>query len=88
MDETAVTIDGRGLTCAMLTARVWREFPRIQVGGTADIVTTNPGSEKDVPAQVKNLGSEVIEAKILDKPGVVNSKKYDKEYHYYIRRLR
>ncbi len=76
-------IDGRGLTCTMLTAKVWREWSKIKVGEEVDIITTNEGSEKDIPAQMRSLGAEII-----NKPCVVNGKKYDKEYHYHVRRLR
>lgn len=74
-------IDGRGLTCAMLTARIWRELRRVQSGGAARIIADNPGSLKDVPAQIRNLGLGVV------KQEIVNSSNVSKEYHYYVRRL-
>lgn len=81
-------IDGRGLTCTMLTAKVWREWSKIKVGEEVDIITTNEGSEKDIPAQMRSLGAEIINKEFLHTPCVVNGKKYDKEYHYHVRRLR
>lgn len=78
-----LVIDGRGLTCAMLTAKIWKELQRVQRGDAARIIATNPGSLKDVPAQIRNLGLEVVEQEIVDASLGSN----DKEYHYYVRRL-
>jgi len=76
-------IDGRGLTCAMLTTKIWRELRRVRGGDAAQIIATNPGSLKDVPAQIRNLGLEVVKQDIINASNGLN----EKEYHYYVRRL-
>ncbi|MDP6459519.1 MAG: sulfurtransferase TusA family protein [Candidatus Hydrothermarchaeota archaeon] len=77
-------IDGRGLTCAMLTTKIWKELRMVQGRDAARIIADNPGSLKDVPAQIRNLGLEVVEQEIVDAP---NGAHDTKEYHYYVRRL-
>ncbi len=81
-------IDGRGLSCAMLTAKVWREWRNARVGDEVNIITTNEGSEKDIPAQLRSLGSELVKKEVFERASVVNGRKYNKEYHYHARRLR
>lgn len=81
---TEILVDGRGLTCAMLTAKIWKELRNMGPGDAAQIIATNPGSLKDVPAQIKNLGLEIVGQETV--PSFTGSG-YEAEYHYYVRRL-
>lgn len=81
------TIDCRGLTCVMVTAKVWKELSKIRIGETAIIITTNPGSQKDVPAQIKSLGLEIFKQEII-KNSKSSEKENFEEFYYYVRRLK
>jgi tRNA 2-thiouridine synthesizing protein A len=81
---TEILIDGRGMTCAMLTAKIWKALRGIGTGDIARIIATNPGSLRDVPAQIKNLGLEIVRQETISSSTGSGD---ETEYHYYVRRL-
>lgn len=69
MTELAVDvkIDCRGLNCPMPVVKTKKALTQIPSGQLLEVTATDPGSKSDIPALVRNMGSEVIE--IRDEQG-------------------
>jgi len=70
-------IDCRGLLCPMPIVETKRAIATLAVGQILEVLATDPGSKRDMPAFCKNTGNELVEA---SEDGAV--------FHYLIRKLR
>ncbi len=70
-------LDFRGLLCPMPIINTKREMTSLAVGQVLEVLATDPGSRRDMPAFVKNTGNELIG---VSEDGQV--------LHYLIRKLR
>jgi tRNA 2-thiouridine synthesizing protein A len=55
-------LDCRGLLCPMPIINTKRELASMAVGEVLEVLATDPGSRRDMPAFTKNTGQELIEA--------------------------
>ena len=54
------TLDARGLKCPMPVVRTSQEIKKISVGGTLELLATDPGSVADMIAWCKSTGNELL----------------------------
>ncbi len=58
-----VKIDCKGLTCPMPVVKTKKALNQIAPGQVLEVTATDPGSKSDIPALVRNMGSEVLETR-------------------------
>lgn len=75
MTAAVLTVDARGLSCPMPVVRSRKGIESVQVGEVVEIVATDKGAMKDIPAWAQMGGHEVIE-----------SREEDGVYKFYVRR--
>jgi len=87
-DITAnITVECRGMHCPGPVVMMRRNLPQIEAGGVMLLVATDPATEKDIPPASRSMGLELLKQEVIDKPYVSDTgTKYDKEYHYYLRK--
>ncbi|MDO8672450.1 MAG: sulfurtransferase TusA family protein [Dehalococcoidia bacterium] len=56
------TVDCRGLLCPMPIVETKRAIATLAVGQILEVLATDPGSKRDMPAFAKNTGNELVEA--------------------------
>lgn len=63
MEEIHVsqTLDVRGFNCPMPVLKTKHALAAIRSGEVLEVVSTDPGSRKDITALVERLGDELIE---------------------------
>lgn len=67
MTESADRIlDCRGLSCPMPILRLAKEMKSLQPGQVLNMLGTDPGSKKDVPAWCEKTGNELLSAVEVD----------------------
>jgi tRNA 2-thiouridine synthesizing protein A len=54
------TVDARGLSCPMPIARSMQAIKKIRVGQVLEILTTDPGSKRDIPIWATATKQELI----------------------------
>lgn len=79
MSEITVdkTLDARGLKCPMPVVKTSQEIKSIAIGGTLEVIATDPGSMADIQAWTKSTGNELLKME-----------KVEKEFRFLIRRLK
>ncbi len=55
-------LDCRGLLCPMPIINTKRELATLAVGQVLEVLATDPGSKRDMPAFAKNTGNELLDA--------------------------
>lgn len=53
------TVDARGLSCPMPVLRTQRAIREVEPGELIEVIATDPGSLRDIPAWVKATGHEL-----------------------------
>ena len=71
------TLDARGLKCPMPVVRTSQEIKKISVGGTLELLATDPGSVADMIAWCKSTGNELL-----------SRDRADGTFKFYIRRTK
>jgi tRNA 2-thiouridine synthesizing protein A len=56
------TVDARGLNCPMPILRAKKALQEIPVGGTLEVLATDPGSRSDFEAFARERGDELVSA--------------------------
>jgi tRNA 2-thiouridine synthesizing protein A len=69
-------VDARGLNCPLPILRAKKALKEIPVGGTTEVLSTDPGSKADFAAFARQTGDELVSAE--EKDGA---------YHYIVRRI-
>lgn len=64
-----VKIDCKGLTCPLPVVKTKKALSQIATGQVLEVAATDPGSKSDIPALVRNMGSEILETR--DEQGAV-----------------
>lgn len=59
---TDKTVDARGLNCPMPILRTKKALKEIPVGGTLEVLATDPGSMSDFEAFARQTGDELLSA--------------------------
>ena len=54
------TVDARGLSCPMPITRSMQAIKKIRVGQVLEILTTDPGSKRDIPIWATATKQELI----------------------------
>jgi len=54
------TVDARGLECPMPITKSMQAIKKIRVGQVLEILTTDPGSKKDIPIWAKVTKQELL----------------------------
>ncbi len=62
-------LDYKGLKCPMPIVKISQEMPKVKVGDTVEVLTTDPGSLSDFPAWAKTTGQQIVETK--QEPGLI-----------------
>ena len=60
MSKPDKTVDARGLKCPMPITRSMQAIKKIKIGQTLEILTTDPGSKKDIPIWAQATKQELI----------------------------
>lgn len=77
-----------GLHCPMPAVNLKLGLEQIKVGEILELTATDPATEKDIPAMVEHLGHELLKKFSTDKEIIVNGTRYEKEFHYFVRKLK
>lgn len=59
--ETTATLDARGLNCPLPILRTKKALNSLQAGDTLQMVSSDPGSIKDIDAFCNQTGNELLE---------------------------
>jgi tRNA 2-thiouridine synthesizing protein A len=57
-----LTVDARGLNCPMPILRTKKALKEIPVGGTVEVLASDPGSMSDFEAFARQTGDELVSA--------------------------
>ena len=60
MTKVHKTLDARGLTCPMPIAKSMQAIKKLRINQVLEILTTDPGSKKDIPIWATVTGQELI----------------------------
>ena len=60
MTKIHKTVDARGVSCPMPIMRSMKAIKTIKVNQVLEILTTDPGSKKDIPTWAKATGQELL----------------------------
>ena len=60
-------IDTRGLNCPLPILRAKKALKDIPMGGTLEVLATDPGAVKDFEAFCRTTGNQLLESKAEDK---------------------
>jgi tRNA 2-thiouridine synthesizing protein A len=59
--QYAATVDARGLSCPMPIVRTAQAAKTVSPGGLIEVLTTDPGSTKDLAAWCRSTGNELVD---------------------------
>ncbi len=59
--ETTATLDARGLNCPLPILRTKKALNVLEPGDTLQLISSDPGSVKDIDAFCKQTGNELLE---------------------------
>ena len=65
MAKVNKTVDARGLKCPMPITKSMQAIKKIKVGQVLEILTTDPGSKRDIPIWAQATKQELISIKEL-----------------------
>jgi len=57
-----VTLDAKGLNCPLPILKAKKALKDVDVGGTLEILSTDPGSVADFESFCKTTGNELVES--------------------------
>ena len=76
--EIHKTLDARNLNCPVPVMKSKKELMKLEVGQVLEILATDPGSKRDIPAWIKMTGHELIS---LEEKG-------SEEFRFIVKRLK
>ena len=62
--EIAAQVDARGLSCPMPIVRTAQGIKPLHPGALVEVLTTDPGSQKDFVAWCRSTGNELVEQSV------------------------
>jgi tRNA 2-thiouridine synthesizing protein A len=65
MPKIHKTVDARGLNCPMPVTKSMQAIKKMRIGQVLEILTTDPGSKKDIPIWAKATKQELLSFKEL-----------------------
>lgn len=60
---TTTVLDTKGLSCPLPVLRVKKAIKEVPVGGTLQVLATDPGAVKDFEAFCRSTGQQLVEWK-------------------------
>lgn len=54
-------LDCRKMSCPMPVIKTKTTINKMEIGGILEVISTDPGSVRDIPAWVKQTGQELLE---------------------------
>jgi TusA-related sulfurtransferase len=60
MTKVHKTLDARGLSCPMPIVKSMKAIKELRINQVLEILTTDPGSKKDIPIWAKATGQELL----------------------------
>ncbi len=60
-------LDVKGLNCPLPILKAKKALKELPVGGTLQVLATDPGTVKDFEAFCRSTGNELLESKVEDK---------------------
>jgi len=76
--EVHHTLDARNFTCPIPVLRSKKKLQTLKIGQVLEILTTDPGSQRDIPAWARATGQELL----------VSEEHDPKEFRFLVRRLK
>ena len=76
--EVHHTVDARNFTCPIPVLRSKKQMQTLKVGQVLEILTTDPGSQRDIPAWARATGQDLLVLEELS----------PKEFRFLVRRLK
>ena len=67
--EVQKTVDARGLSCPGPILNSKKAIMKLKIGQVLEILTTDPGSKKDIPAWANLTGQEFITTEDFENEG-------------------
>jgi tRNA 2-thiouridine synthesizing protein A len=59
-------LDAKGLNCPLPILRAKKALKEVAVGGTLEVLATDPGAVKDFEAFCRVTGNELLESQVKD----------------------
>ena len=59
--QVAKTVDAKGLSCPMPIVKTAQAIKEMASGSCLEVISTDPGSQKDFVAWAKSTGNELVE---------------------------
>ncbi len=56
-------VDCKGMNCPLPVMKTKKALKEASAGQVLEVIATDPGSKSDIPALVKNMGAEMLEAR-------------------------
>jgi tRNA 2-thiouridine synthesizing protein A len=66
-DTTTQVLDVKGLNCPLPILRAKKALKDVPVGGTLQVLATDPGAVKDFEAFCRTTGNELVQSNVQDK---------------------
>ena len=64
--EIQVTVDARGFSCPLPVLHSKKAIKKMKTGDVMEILTTDPGSQRDIPAWTLATGQELLSSEEID----------------------
>jgi tRNA 2-thiouridine synthesizing protein A len=71
------TLDAKGLACPMPVLKSKKILKELQIGEVLEILATDPGAMKDIPAWCRTTGQELL----------LSEEKPDRTYRFLVKRV-
>ncbi len=78
LSEVHYTLDARGLVCPQPILKSKKKLKTLKLGQVLEILTTDPGSKRDIPAWVHVTGQELL----------VSEERGPKEFRFLVKRMK
>jgi len=78
MTEVHKTLDARGLACPMPIVKSMQAIKKLKINQVLEILTTDPGSKKDIPTWARATGNELI----------ASEERGPEDYRFLVKRLK
>lgn len=75
MMDTATQLDARGLMCPIPVLRTKKAIQQLETGDVLEVLSSDPGSSRDLKAFCQQTGSEFISANELEGDFVIRLRK-------------
>lgn len=78
MTKVHKTLDARGLSCPMPIVKSMKAIKELRINQVLEILTTDPGSKKDIPIWAKATGQDLL----------ASEERGPKDFRFLVKRLK